>query len=284
MNKLISVIIPCYNSARYIATALDSMLSQTYKNLEIIIVDDNSSDDLLYSVESYLQRHSNIRFIKVPEDDPYRFNKKGVNINAGYAARNFGVENARGDIITFQDADDASLNNRIEIQYAVMEKYNAAHVVVDWQKFNEKYVGKALNIPVEEYMLIMPQEIMLKVKCNPPIPAWLRDPYSLRTSDVPIIVAAKRIGRYFLWKEREPYPCAANSVLVKREVFTKIKFRPLWERTRPSKKGRGADMDFNYAVAEVFKNSIAINLPLYLWRFVKEENNPKYLNKKFIPS
>jgi hypothetical protein len=71
--------------------------------------------------------------------------------------------------------------------------------------------------------------------------------------------------------------------MVRKEVFDQIKFRPLWERTRPSKKGRGTDMDFNYAVAEKFGKSIAINLPLYLWRFPSNVNNVKYKDKKYFP-
>ena len=62
------------------------------------------------------------------------------------------------------------------------------------------------------------------------------------------------------------------------EVKERIKFRPLRKRVWPSQRGRGADRDFNFAVAEEFKKSICLRLPLYLWR-VKSQN-PEYSGYK----
>ena len=73
-----------------------------------------------------------------------------------------------------------------------------------------------------------------------------------------------------------PYPGAGNSPLFKREVIEKVKFRKLKERVWPSFMGRGADRDFNFQVAETFKNSYTFFIPLYLWR--QEQQNGSYRN------
>jgi hypothetical protein len=72
----------------------------------------------------------------------------------------------------------------------------------------------------------------------------------------------------------ESYPGTGNSPLFKRAVIEKVKFRQLKDRIWSSFTGRGADRDFNFQVAETFKNSITVYLPLYLWRVNKQ--NPRY--------
>ena len=272
---LISVVIPAYNSAKTIAVAITSMLQQTYPNLEIIVLDDNSADDTANVVASFVERNDNVRYYKLPCDDPRRFNRHGENINAGWASRNYGMEKSRGEWITFQDADDASLNNRIEVQYQVAMKYDALHVCVDWQKFEEKYVGKKLDIEkisIDKEDIIVPTDYILTLtgETKGPLMNVLGDVHQI----VPFRLKRVRFIESLFFKSWEPYPCAANSALFKRGVMEKVKFRPLQKRVWPSPRGRGADRDFNFAVAEKFKNSVSTKLPLYLWR-VKTQN-PEY--------
>ena len=136
---LISVIIPTHNSTKTIAEAVNSIINQTYKNIEIIIVDDNSSDNTK-GIISKIQKENpdkKIFYHSLPFDDPNRFSKTGRNINAGYSARNYGLEKAKGDWITFQDADDVSFLNRIEWQYKFAQKYILFYVL---------FIHKELNI------------------------------------------------------------------------------------------------------------------------------------------
>ena len=94
MNPLVSIIIPLYNSADSISICIESIASQTYRNIEVIIVDDGSSDNS-YDVCSVLaKQYKNIKLIKQ--------NNKGVS-----AARNRGLVMASGEYITFVDSDDA---------------------------------------------------------------------------------------------------------------------------------------------------------------------------------
>ena len=92
-NALISVVIPAYNCAQWLPRCLDSILNQTYPNLEIIVVNDGSKDNTEEVLKSYTEAHENVKLV----------NKK----NGGeYAARMTGMEHASGDWIGFVDADD----------------------------------------------------------------------------------------------------------------------------------------------------------------------------------
>ncbi len=100
MNDLVSVVIPNYNYARYLPEAIESVLAQTHKNVEVIVVDDGSTDDSKAVLASFGDR---IRTI---------FQKnQGVS-----AARNRGVAESKGDFVAFLDADDAFLPSKLEKQ------------------------------------------------------------------------------------------------------------------------------------------------------------------------
>lgn len=265
---LISVIIPCYNSAQYITHAIDAILCQTYKSLEILIVDDNSTDNLREIINPYITRNDQIRYFRLPYDDPNRFDSQGKNINAGWMARNYGVDQARGELITFQDADDGSCSNRIQVQYDLMMEYGANHVNVDWQQYKDEYNGKFLDYKIRKEDIIGTEEILSLAKKN--MRGLFRRPFGKYEKKNPIEKFIRKVNRKYLG-EYDSYPCAASMPLLKKEVFEKCRFRPLWERTRPSLRGRGADQDFNYWVLETFKKSIAVKVPLILWR-VKSQN------------
>ncbi|WP_252989054.1 glycosyltransferase family 2 protein [Streptococcus pneumoniae] len=90
---MISVIVPVYNVADYLRFALDSLLEQTYKDFEVILVNDGSTDNSGEICDEYGKLYDNIHV----------FHKK----NGGLSdARNFGLEKSRGEFITFLDSDD----------------------------------------------------------------------------------------------------------------------------------------------------------------------------------
>ncbi|MBW2991803.1 glycosyltransferase [Candidatus Woesearchaeota archaeon] len=106
-NKLlVSVIIPAYNSARFICEAIDSVLAQSYKNFEIVVVDDGSTDDTKKVLKKYKNK---IRYI-------YQENKKQA------AARNKGIENSKGELIAFLDADDTWMKDKLKLQVPLFEE------------------------------------------------------------------------------------------------------------------------------------------------------------------
>ena len=96
----VSIIIPTYNSAKYIPDAINSILNQTFKDYEIIIVDDGSTDNTREILNKY---NSKIRYI-------YQENK------GPSAARNIGIKNAKGKYIAFLDADDIWLPDKLQRQ------------------------------------------------------------------------------------------------------------------------------------------------------------------------
>ncbi len=169
-RPLISVIIPSYNSANTIAEAIRSMTDQTYKNLEVLIIDDGSTDNTKDIVEAIGKKDARIKYILLPYKDPHRIDWRGINVNAGYMARNYGIEKATGEWITFQDADDGSLLNRIEAQYELAKKYKAIHVSVQWQQFIKELANKKLDIEKifrergQETIIIGPEEIVSLAK------------------------------------------------------------------------------------------------------------------------
>ncbi|MDQ0478174.1 glycosyltransferase [Chryseobacterium sp. MDT2-18] len=110
MNDLISVIIPVYNNAQYLERCLESVVSQTYRNLEIIIVNDGSQDRSAEIIECFSSRDH--RIIAIHQKN------QGVS-----AARNAGLAIAKGNCIGFVDADDEVHPDMYEFLYHNLEKY-----------------------------------------------------------------------------------------------------------------------------------------------------------------
>ena len=103
-GPLVSVLLPAYNSGNWLPTAIDSLLNQTWKNIEILVVDDQSQDNTFEVAKAYAARDTRVRVLQ-------------NTINAGpYVARNLALENARGLFVTVHDADDWSHPRKIERQ------------------------------------------------------------------------------------------------------------------------------------------------------------------------
>lgn len=101
-QPLVSVILPTYNREKYILRAIESVLSQDYKNIELIVVDDGSTDHTKTLVEEYPDER--VRYMRTP-------------VNRGVAfARNAGIRRARGEFIAFQDSDDVWLPGKLTKQ------------------------------------------------------------------------------------------------------------------------------------------------------------------------
>jgi len=104
---LVSVVIPTYNNAKYIAECIDSVLNQTYKNIEIIIVDDGSTDNTEEVVAPFLNAYKNIIYKKIE-------NSKSP------TARNVGIAMANGEYISAIDSDDIWPDYKLELQVAAL--------------------------------------------------------------------------------------------------------------------------------------------------------------------
>ena len=111
-NPLISILIPCYNAEKYLAKCLDSVLAQTYKNIEIIIISDGSTDGSVQIMKEYEAKDSRIRVIE-------RENR-GIAIT-----RNELIAEANGDFLMFVDSDDTISEFMLEDMLKAMEEENA---------------------------------------------------------------------------------------------------------------------------------------------------------------
>ncbi len=111
-NPKISVIIPVYNTEKYLRACLDSVTRQTFKDFEAIIIDNNSPDNSAEIIIEYVNKYPNFRTYKK------------IGGKAG-GARNLGLEHAKGEFIYFLDSDDILENNALTVLYNTAQKYNA---------------------------------------------------------------------------------------------------------------------------------------------------------------
>ncbi|NRD22830.1 glycosyltransferase family 2 protein [Winogradskyella litoriviva] len=102
---LISIIIPTYNRADILIETIDSVIEQTYKNWECIIVDDGSTDNTEFLVNEYIQNNDKFRFYKRPSSS-----LKGAN-----ACRNYGLQKSNGALVNWVDSDDKLTKNHLEV-------------------------------------------------------------------------------------------------------------------------------------------------------------------------
>lgn len=122
--KLVSILIPAYNSEVFIAETLQSCINQTYPSVEIIVIDDGSSDSTLMIAKDWKKRYSNIHI--------YSQQNSGA-----CAARNFALEKSTGDYVMFLDADNVISPDKIEKQMALLKKTNddMAIATCPWDRF-----------------------------------------------------------------------------------------------------------------------------------------------------
>lgn len=147
MNDLISIIVPVYKVEKYLNRCVDSIINQTYKNLEIILVDDGSPDNCPKICDEYAKKDNRIKVIHKE--------------NGGLSdARNYGLEIFKGKYVTFIDSDDYVEYNYVEILYNTLKKYNVKLSIADnLIKYDS---GKIINISsYDEYIVTEKEELEL---------------------------------------------------------------------------------------------------------------------------
>lgn len=132
---MISVIIPIYNTEKFLVKCIESVLGQTYKDLEVILVNDGSTDGSLDICRHYENADKRVKVIS--------------QLNQGISvARNVALEVAKGELIACVDSDDFLEANMYEFLLSVMEKYGADTVACNYRKVDEE--GKPLKPDEEE--------------------------------------------------------------------------------------------------------------------------------------
>lgn len=108
-QPLVSIIIPCYNTERFVAETINSCIKSTYSNLEILVIDDGSTDNSAKIIQDIAEENAVVQYI---------FQKnKGLS-----GARNTGIDSANGDFLMFLDADDLIYPDKVEIQLTFLQK------------------------------------------------------------------------------------------------------------------------------------------------------------------
>lgn len=128
MNELVSIIMPSYNTAKYIKESIKSVLAQTYTNWELLIVDDCSTDNTDEIIQSFLS------------DKRIKYFKNECNSGAAIS-RNRALREAKGKWIAFLDSDDLWVVNKLEKQIVFMEENNYAFTYTDYMiRVNETWL------------------------------------------------------------------------------------------------------------------------------------------------
>lgn len=137
-QTLISIIMPMHNSAAFVGEAIESVLAQSYREWELIIVDDESTDASVSIVEAYAQKDSRIRLFRNPKP-----------IKMPSAPRNMGLSMAKGRYIAFLDSDDMWLPEKLTQQIPLMQNPQVAIVYSNYEKMTEsgKKTGRVIKAP-----------------------------------------------------------------------------------------------------------------------------------------
>lgn len=154
----VSVIIPCYNSAKYIGEAIDSVIGQTFNDWECIIVNDGSTDDSQRIIKEYTKIDSRIKILNIPQS------------GSPDIARNAGVNIAKSDIVIGLDSDDFFSKDCIEKMFALFIESEADIVYQRMIFFRQEPTNIRYTIPIREFN--MNQVISGKEACSLTIGGW----------------------------------------------------------------------------------------------------------------
>ena len=145
MDKKVTVIMPCYNQAAYARESIESVLNQTYKNLELLLIDNFSTDGTCEIIKEYAKKDSRVHAI---------YHEKNMGFEYSF---NEGMEKATGEFISFTSSDDYWYPKKIEKQLDVLEKnpeYDVVHTdaqIIDGQ-------GKKCKMTMREYYYLEPKK------------------------------------------------------------------------------------------------------------------------------
>ena len=121
MDELVSIIVPVYNTGEYLAPCVESLIAQTYQNIEIILVNDGSTDGSGAVCDEFSRRDERVKVV----------HQKNSGVSA---ARNAGLERASGTFLTFVDSDDLLVPHALETALGYLQETDADMVTYGWQK------------------------------------------------------------------------------------------------------------------------------------------------------
>lgn len=230
MNSLISVIVPVYNVEKYLNECVDSLISQTYSNLEIILVDDGSTDSSFSICMKYKSKDSRIVV--------YHKDNEGLGLT-----RNYGLQKANGEFVTFLDSDDYLYPDAIKVMYEHIKKFDC-----DIVSANTVYKDEPMKICVDE---------------------GLYDHNKIMTVLMPRIM-----GNYPGVNDGYTYTATAKlykkSTLMDLNILFPSERKLIWE-----------DLVFSIDLFPKCNGIYVLNYPAYYYRYTETSLTHKYIPDKF---
>jgi glycosyltransferase involved in cell wall biosynthesis len=241
-DPLISVIVTNYNHSKYIEKSVESVLKQTYPNIETIIVDDCSTDGSKEVIE------------KIAKENPGKIRTIFLKENKGkWFALNTAIAQANGSLIALNDADDACHPERLKRQYEVMKNTKSFHNLCGFVHcFSEEEMNNCIVKPVElpdsvkDSKILLPQEVTLLVYKGKNTPG---------------------INHYYLGNYEAH---GASCLFYKQHWEFGMKFLPGNLGLRCQK---AEDSDFNTKMTLLLQKTTILQEPLYYYRRNTSTNN-----------
>lgn len=216
---------PCFNCEKTVAASIESILNQTYQNIEILIIDDGSKDNTYEILKKFQSKHKNIRLFK---------NQNNLGLTKSL---NILIEESKGEYIARQDSDDISVIDRISLQYEFMEQKE-----LDFCSSRATILYSGKKIPRSSHYL--PKKIVMKFK-NPFIHGTLFIKKSILLD----------VGKY-----NENFYYAQDYKLMKTLIDNNYKFKifrkPLYELNMENNISTNKRSEQNYYANCVKKNII----------------------------
>lgn len=166
-EELVSIIMPAYNCEKFIGESIESIINQTYKNWELIIVDDCSTDNTPIVVKKYLEQDSRINYIR-------------LNKNSGAAvARNKAIDVAKGKFVAFLDSDDIWFPEKLTKQ-------------INFMKENNYYFTCTSYTKIDEYGNYLDRIVLVREKYN------YNDLLKYGTGNLSVVYNAEVLGKFII--------------------------------------------------------------------------------------
>lgn len=224
---LVSVLMPAYNAEKYIVEAIESILNQTFTDLEFIIINDNSTDSTEKIIEAYSQKDNRIRYICNP-------------VNLGISkTRNLLINEARGQYIAWLDSDDVAQEQRLQIQFSFLKENNytmvgSSLVIIDkasnalgWRHYPKPYKeiknSALLSNPFAQSTVMIESRVAKAFKYNEQLEVcedydlWLKIIQEHRVANMPEALTKYRIT-----------DSQSKTIKLKKTIFNTLKIKKKW--------------------------------------------------------
>lgn len=228
-QKLVTIVIPCYNHGQFLKESVQSILAQTHQNIEVVIVNDGSADDTHHVAETLAGMDARV---------VYRRNETNL---GKWRCLNDAIAGCRGEIVTCHDADDVALPNRIERQLKALVETESVHVLCGFSHcYNEEDVASLRATVVSGPLSLIPASTITEL-----VGYGYHNP---------------TINHYFTGN----FETAGTTAMFYKELWNMgFRFNPPGLGLRVA---MSEDSDFNQRVTLALRNTVVLAEKLYLYR------------------